>query len=148
MDFAATTWNLGEGDLLSIIRGDKPEIKVMKNPKLFAAALTVSAAFTAIPCVAFAQETQPASTAAQAAQMAPAQQAIAPKAGDTIFDNTGASIGPVDSVSDQQFVVSSAAGKATLKVDSLAMGTNGLMINMTKAQFEAAVAAAHGAKAN
>ncbi len=144
--FVARTWNFIHADLLSIIRGAKPEISVMKNSKLFAAALTVSAAFSALP--AFAQETPPAASdpAAAAAQAAPAQ-AIAPKAGDTIFDNTGASIGPVDSVSDQQFVLSSAAGKATLKIDSLAMGANGLTINMTKAQFEAAVAAAHGAKA-
>jgi len=121
----------------------------MKNPNLFAVALTVSAAFTAIPVAAFAQETPPATAAdpAQAAAAAPAEQAVAPKAGDTIFDNTGASIGPIESVGDQQFVMSSAAGKATLKTNVLAMGANGLTINMTKAQFEAAVTAAHGGKA-
>jgi len=121
----------------------------MKNPNLFAVALTVSAAITAIPGMASAQQTPPATAAdpAQAAQAAPAEQAVAPKAGDTIFDNTGASIGPIESVSGQQFVVASAAGKATLKTESLAMGANGLTINMTKAQFEAAVTAAHGGKA-
>ena len=123
----------------------------MKNSLYYAAALTVSAALTAIPCGAYAQETPPA-TAAQTSSAATAQtsapeQAIAPKAGDTIFDNAGTSIGPVESVTAQQFVVASAAGNATLRIDSLAMGTNGLTINMTKAQFEAAVTAAHGGKA-
>jgi len=122
----------------------------MKNPLYYAVAMTVSALATAIPCGAYAQET-PSNSMAQSPSAATAQtsapdQAIAPKAGDTIFDNTGASIGPVESVTDQQFVVASAAGKATLKINALAMGTNGLTINMTKAQFEAAVTAARGGK--
>ncbi len=114
----------------------------MKNPLYYAVAMTVSGLATAIPCGAYAQETPSAATA----QTSAPDQAIAPKAGDTIFDNTGASIGPVESVTDQQFVVASAAGKATLKINALAMGTNGLTINMTKAQFEAAVTAARGGK--
>ena len=71
--FVARAWNLEGGDLLSSIRGDKPEINVMKNPNLFAIALTVSAAFTAIPVAAFAQETpakQPLADPAQAAAAA------------------------------------------------------------------------------
>jgi hypothetical protein len=122
----------------------------MKSQIFYAVAMTATAAISAIPCASYAQET-PSTAPAQAAPANPAAPAptaaVAPKPGDTVYDNTGASIGPVESVMADRFVLSSAAGKATLKTDSLAMGTNGLMINMTKAQFEAAVTAAHGGKA-
>jgi hypothetical protein len=118
----------------------------MKNNLIFAFAM----AATALPVGAFAQETPSTSATspdAAAAAAAPADQTPAPKVGDTIYDNTGEGIGPVESVSGSQFVMSSTQGRATLPVASLAAGNKGLTINMTKAQFEAAVAAAHGSAA-
>jgi hypothetical protein len=115
----------------------------MKNKLIFAFAI----AATSLPVGAFAQETPSATSPDGAAAAAPADQTPAPKVGDTIYDNTGEGIGPVESVSGSQFVMSSTQGKATLPVASLAAGNKGLTINMTKAQFEAAVAAAHSSAA-
>ncbi len=121
---------------------------MMKNPIFLAAAI----AATAMPVSVYAQETPPAapqetpSAAPAETPMAPPPQSAGPKAGDTIYDNAGEIIGPIDSVNGAQLVVVSAKGKATIPAAAVAPGSKGLMINMTKAQFETAVAAAHASK--
>ena len=129
-----------------------------KNPMILAIALAATAIpFSVCAQAAPAQETPsaapqetqtPAPGESQMAPtpQAPVQQSAAPKAGDTIYDNAGEIIGPIDSVNGAQIVVVSAKGKATIPAAAVAPGAKGLMINMTKAQFETAVAAAHATK--
>lgn len=69
---------------------------------------------------------------------------VAPKAGDIVYDNTGEMIGPVVSVNGDVVVISTQRGKGSVAISALTMGTKGLMLNMTKADVEAAVKAAQG----
>jgi hypothetical protein len=85
------------------------------------------------------------------------EKAVAPKVGDTIYDNTGASVGTVASLAadtgcpgrryrlswpPMPVVLAADAGKATIPISSLGTGEKGLMVNTTKAQIDAAIAAA------
>lgn len=88
-----------------------------------------------------------AQEAAPSAPQAPAAQAASTKAGDTVYDSSGQVVGTVESVSGDNFVISTGASKATLPVSALASGPNGPTIGMTKAQLEAAIQQATG-KAN
>ena len=83
---------------------------------------------------------------AASAQEAPAAQAATAKAGDTVYDSAGEVVGTVESVSGENFVISTGASKATLPLASVANGPKGPTIGMNKAQLEAAIAQA--SKAN
>ncbi len=108
----------------------------MKNSTIFALAVALAGAGSN----ALAQETPSAAPGDQAA-MAPRTTA-APKVGDTVYDNTGTGIGTVAAVSGANFVLAADTGKATVPIASLGTGDKGLMINTTKAQIDAAIAAA------
>jgi len=97
-------------------------------------------ALTAVGSTALAQETPQAAPADQAGTQP--QPAVAPKVGDTIYDNTGASIGTVGALAGANFVLAADAGKATIPIASLGTGDKGLMLNSTKAQIDAAIATA------
>ena len=130
----------------------------MKSPTLFVLPtrfvlpthFVLGAALTAAATQAQAQEmTSPATNPPMAPateQPAVPSPTVAPKAGDPVYDNTGVVAGSVDSVADQKIVLSTEKGKATIPVTSLAMGSKGLMINLSKSQLDSAVAAARGEK--
>jgi hypothetical protein len=65
--------------------------------------------------------------------------ASAAKAGDTIYDKTGAVVGTVESIEGSNAVISTATGKATIPVSALSSGSKGPTIGMTKAELNAAM---------
>ena len=88
------------------------------------------------------------------AQDAPAESGTATAAaaakpnittGATVTDAKGGAVGTVESVSGDNAIVSTGTAKATLPFTAFAQGPNGLMIGMSKADLEAAVAKAGGA---
>ncbi len=93
---------------------------------------------------ALAQQAAPPSTADAPTAQAPAAQAATAKAGDQVYDTTGAVVGTVESVSGSNFVISTGTNKATLPMSALASGANGLTISMTKAQLNSAIEQATG----
>ena len=118
----------------------------MKSPTLFVlAAALATAAMQANAQDMTGSSTNPP-TATSTAQPAMPSPTVAPKAGDPVYDNTGVVAGSVDSVANQQIVLSTDKGKAAIPVSSLAMGSKGLMINLSKSQLNAAVAAARAPK--
>lgn len=116
----------------------------MKSATLF----VLAAALTAAAGNASAQDMTGSSTnppmATPTDQPAVPSPTIAPKAGDPVYDNTGVVAGSIDSVASRQIVLSTDKGKASIPIGSLAMGSKGLMINLSKSQLDAAVAAARG----
>ncbi len=121
------------------------------SPNLLAAALI------ALPASALAQSSaaQPApdSSASNAAPTSAATPAPAVpatladlKAGASVYDNAGAIVGTIESVSTTGAVVSTGTARATLPVGSFTKNAQGLVIGATKAQLEAAVAKATAAK--
>jgi hypothetical protein len=83
-----------------------------------------------------------AQDAAPAAPEAPAAQAATAKAGDTVYDSAGVAVGTIESVSGENFVLSTGSSKATLPVASLGSSAAGPSISITKAQLETAIAQA------
>lgn len=63
------------------------------------------------------------------------------QAGATVNDTSGAPVGRVAAVAGGNATIDTGTAKASVPVTSLAQGPNGLVIGMTKAQLEAAVAA-------
>lgn len=90
--------------------------------------------------------TTPASGAAaastQAGAAAPASGTAAVTVGASVSDASGAPVGTVESIANGTATVSTGTAKAGLPVSAFAKGPNGLVIGMTKAQVEAAVAQA------
>jgi len=60
------------------------------------------------------------------------------KAGATLYDSSGASVGKIDSVTAKGAVLDTGKVKVTVPLSSLAKSDKGLVIGMTKAQIEAA----------
>ena len=60
------------------------------------------------------------------------------KAGTSIFDTSGNSVGKIESVSAKGAVVNTGKVKVTVPISSMAKSDKGLVIAMTKAQVEAA----------
>ena len=99
---------------------------------------TPGEASTLTPAVTGTTPSGNATAAGQAAaQTKPVTRADV-KAGATIFDSSGNSIGKVVSVSAQGAVVSTGSTQVTIPLKSLANGDKGLTIGMTKAEIEAA----------
>lgn len=71
----------------------------------------------------------------------PATQADV-KVGAAVSDSAGVSFGKVEAVDAQGVTVSSGAIRAKLPLSSVGVGPNGLVISVTKAEFEAAARAA------
>lgn len=65
-------------------------------------------------------------------------------AGASVADASGGAVGTIESVSGDNAIVSTGTAKATLPLSAFAQGPNGLMIGMSKADLEAAVAKATG----
>ena len=72
--------------------------------------------------------------------------AVAPKAGDVVYDNTGQQAGSVESVNGDVVVVATEQGKGSMPLTEFAMGAKGLMMNHTKAELETAIRNARGAQ--
>lgn len=79
----------------------------------------------------------PASPAAAAPTAAATQADL--KAGATVFDSAGATVGTIQSVTANGAVVASGKLRAEVPTASFAKNANGLVIGITKAEFEAAV---------
>jgi hypothetical protein len=62
--------------------------------------------------------------------------------GSEVRDSKGALVGTIDSVSMSAAVVSSPGGKVEVPLEGFGKNNKGLLIGMTKAEFDAAVAAA------
>ena len=108
----------------------------MKKSVIF---LPLLAAGLAAP--AFAQEAAgapPAASAPDSAADSAAKSATA-KAGDTVYDAAGGTVGTVESVEGESFVISTGSKKATLPMSALSSGPNGPVIGMTKAELDAAI---------
>lgn len=71
----------------------------------------------------------------------PATQADV-QVGAAVSDSAGVSFGKVEAVDAQGVTVSSGAIRAKLPLSSVGVGPNGLVISVTKAEFEAAARAA------
>lgn len=83
----------------------------------------------------------PAAAASDNAPTAAATQADI-KAGVEVFDNAGVTVGTVQSVTATGAVVASGKLRAEVPAASFAKNAKGLVIGITKAEFEAAVAKA------
>jgi hypothetical protein len=118
------------------------EVNNWREPLKITPFLSILAIGLAAP--AFAQQAAAPSTADAPTAQAPAAQAATAKAGDQVYDTTGAVVGTVESVSGSNFVISTGTNKATLPMSALASGANGLTINMTKAQLNSAIEQATG----
>ncbi len=62
--------------------------------------------------------------------------------GASVSDTAGGTVGTIESVANGSATVNTGVAKAAIPVASFAQGPNGLVMAMTKAQLEAAVAAA------
>jgi hypothetical protein len=76
---------------------------------------------------------------AQAAQLEPATASDF-KNGATVYDQKGAVVGHIQSFSSDSAVISSGKIRATIPLSSFGRGDKGLVIGMSKAEFEAAAA--------
>ena len=92
---------------------------------------------------ALAQD-QGAGSTAPAGPEASAPAANAPNVtvGAKVSDSTGADVGTIESVSGGNAVISTGTAKASIPVSSFAQGPKGLVVGITKADLEAAVAKA------
>ena len=59
-----------------------------------------------------------------------------------VYDSAGAEIGKIDSATATNAVVSTGKARVAIPLSSFAKGEKGLVIGMTKAEFEAAASAA------
>jgi len=121
--------DVAKGDYLST---DVKE-KIM-NTRILAAALATAALS---PIAAQAQSAAPAS-AAPATQ----QAAVAPTVGAKVYGPDGVEAGTVEKVDAANAVVNTGTKRATLPLAAFGKNEKGLLISMSKAQLEAAVAAA------
>ena len=101
--------------------------------KSFLAAALAAVALSPVP--AFAQ-----AGAAAAAPAAPA--AAAPTVGAKVFDPQGAEVGSIEKVDAANAVVYTGTKRATLPLSAFAKNEKGLLISMSQAQLNAAVASA------
>lgn len=99
-----------------------------------------------IAAPSLAQTNAPAAAPDSAAQAAtPASTTPSVTVGAQVADANGGAVGTIESVSGGNAVLSTGTAKATLPLTAFGQGQNGaLVIGMTKAQVEAAVAKAGG----
>lgn len=97
-------------------------------------ALILSTLALGLAMPAMAQET-PQGTAETPSASAEATA----KAGDTVYDTTGEVVGTVESVTSDNFVISTGTNKATLPLSVLANGAKGPTIGMSKNQLDAEI---------
>lgn len=64
------------------------------------------------------------------------------KKGATVYDSTGAVVGTVDSVTSSAATISTGKVRAAIPLSSFGKGDSGLVLGMTKSEFEAAASAA------
>lgn len=110
----------------------------MIKSMLFMSAVTIAA----VP--ALAQTAPAAGTSAQAPSTTGAPPATAGAqvtVGAAVSDTSGGSVGTISAVSNGNATIDTGIAKAAIPVSSFAQGQSGLVIAMTKAQLEAAVAA-------
>ncbi|WDF74550.1 hypothetical protein [Novosphingobium sp. KACC 22771] len=113
----------------------------MNYSKILLAATFVAAA----PNVAYAQNAPESSqTTSESAAAEAAGQPVSPNIGDTIYDKIGEQLGTISEENDKNVIVATTQGKVTIPIASLAPGDKGLMINMTRDEFHAAIQAARG----
>ncbi len=85
------------------------------------------------------------STAAAPAAAAPAATAV--KAGDTVYDTSGATLGTIASVDGADAIINTGANSLAIPLASFGTGANGPVLAATKAQLDgAAVEAAAAAR--
>ena len=65
-------------------------------------------------------------------------------AGTALHDKTGASIGTVDKVEPDGAVIATAAGKVKVPLEAFGVNKKGLLVDLTKTEFDALVAQANG----
>src|ERR1700712_672605 len=102
------------------------------------ATTSADTATAATPAVSAATAAPAASAAAESAPTAAATRADL-KAGTTVYDSAGATVGTVQSVTATGAVVTSGKLRAEIPAASFAKNPRGLVIGITKAEFEAAV---------
>jgi len=76
--------------------------------------------------------------AALAAQTAAPAQTESPKAGDTVYDSAGATMGTVDVVTPQAIVINTGTVKVPVPPTAIGKDAKGFHMAMTKADLEAA----------
>jgi len=89
---------------------------------------------------------QTTGTAAQTPQFAPATAADV-KGGVSVYDEKGAIVGKIDSVSSAGAVINTGAVRVTIPVSSFAKSDKGLVISTTKAELDASAKASAKTKA-
>jgi len=100
-------------------------------------ALIAAAALS--PMTAFAQAASPAPAPAATTAAAPA---AAPTVGAKVYDPQGAEVGAIEKVDAANAVVYTGTKRATLPLAAFAKNEKGLLISMSQAQLNSAVAAA------
>jgi len=103
----------------------------------FALLATAALALSGVPALA---QSAPESTAT--APSAAGSSAVAVTAGAQVFDQSGGTVGKIDSVEGQFAVLATDKSKVRLPVTSFAKGDKGLIIGMTKDQVDAAASGA------
>jgi hypothetical protein len=88
-----------------------------------------------------------ANAVAPASNTASAPAAVTPKAGDVVYDKTGAQAGSVACVNGNVLVVATEQGKGSMPLAALPLSANGLILNRTKAELEAAIRTASASQA-
>ncbi|NKI98898.1 hypothetical protein [Novosphingobium sp. SG707] len=116
----------------------------MKQLKFILAATFIAAAPYAIHAQNVPQTSQAPTDSAAADTTS---HAVTPNIGDNIYDKIGEQVGTISEENDKNVVVTTTQGKVTIPIASLAPGEKGLMINMTKDEFHAAIQAARGGQA-
>ena len=116
------------------------------NLKIFVASLAAIPVAVAAQTYGTTEQQQPAQTTAQQAeQLKPATSADV-KAGASVFDQKGDTVGKVDSVDSEGVVISTGAVRAKIPLSSVGVGGKGLVIGVTKAELEAEAKKASKAK--
>jgi len=108
--------------------------------KTLVGAALAAMAFT--PLAANAQAAGASAAKGPAAQAAAPAATAAPKAGAKVFDPQGAEVGTIESVDAANAVVFTGTKRATLPLSAFGKSEKGLLISMSQAQLNAAVAAA------
>ena len=85
--------------------------------------------------------TTPSGETTAKGQVAPATEADFKK-GATVYDSTGAVVGTVDSATSSAATISTGKVRAAIPLSSFGKGDKGLVLGMSKADFEAAASAA------
>jgi preprotein translocase subunit YajC len=100
---------------------------------------TAALALTSAPALA---QSAPESTATTPAASSAAPATATVTAGAQVFDQTGGTVGRIDTVEGQFAVLATDKSKVRLPLTSFAKGDKGLVIGMTKDQIDAAASGA------